>query len=1439
MASINGSMNGDVPHLQWWVEHLKDATISPLSRDYPEQTTEDGAKRPIEALEHATIPESLLTALSRLRDHGTPSKVLLSALVVLVARLTGDEDISLGVNGARDGAPFTLRLPFISSQSFGDLMGRLKAALNQGNARIVPLQDLRSSLKTSSLFKFAAYETSTETFNEGIGAADLVINYHISQSNSLSLQAKYNQRLFSSARIAGILEQLCEIIGNASINPSQAVGRIEIANNTSKANLPDPTSDLKWSSFRGAIHDIFTANAEAHPHRPCVVETEHGSSPERSFSYQQINEASNIVAHHLFGKGIERGEVVMVYSHRGVDLVVAVMGILKAGATFSVLDPAYPPDRQNIYLEVAKPRALIIIDKATQDAGELSEKVRNFVADNLQLRTEIPGLALRDDGTLVGGTAGGKDIFEDAQLQKAKPPGIVVGPDSTPTLSFTSGSEGKPKGVRGRHYSLAYYFDWMAKTFNLSGNDKFTMLSGIAHDPIQRDMFTPLFLGAQLLVPSRDDIQNERLAEWMKKHGATVTHLTPAMGQILVGGASARFEALHHAFFVGDILIKRDCRSLQSLAPNVFIVNMYGTTETQRAVSYFEIPSLAAKPGYLDSMKDVIPAGRGMLNVQMLVVNRFDRTKLCAVGEIGEIYVRAAGLAEGYLGTPELTKTKFVENWFDGHEEGLEQDKARFDATSRDKPWAQFYSGARDRLYRSGDLGRYTPSGDVECSGRADDQVKIRGFRIELGEIDTHLSQHPLVRENVTLVRRDKFEEQTLVSYVVPQMKAWLKFLAEQAKEDQVDDGSLSGRFDRFRLLQLNVQQYLQTKLPAYAVPSIIVPMRAMPLNPNGKVDKPKLPFPDITMLSATRRRKSSMLAHLTDTELKLAQVWAKLIPGTIAKTIKPSETFFELGGNSMTAQQLPFHIRRHWPGVDISISRIYKLPSLKDMASYIQRLSAADSLDGGLGDSDEQTNGVILDVAYSDDAIKLAKILPPSFPSVEASHRSESPTVFLTGATGFLGAFILRDLLRRTNPQVSVIALVRAKTEPDALSRVEATCKAYGIWSESWRSRVHCIPGTLGLQQFGLTDADFRSICERVDVVSYLPRNFQEDALEMIPHFSQTRAYMTQVIHNGAQVHWINPYSMLRPANVEGTIATLHLCANGKAKHFAFVSSTSVLDTDHFVHESEKIVTSGGEGISEDDDLSGSKTNLSTGYGQSKWVAEYLVREAGRRGLRGCIIRPGYVLGDSKSGATNSDDFLVRMLKGCVQLKARPNINNTVNMVPVDHVARVVAACAFGGNSMRVAHVTGHPRLRFNQFLAALETYGYDVPLSDYVPWTAALESYVNRHTDSLTAHALMPLFTFVANDLPSNTRAPELDDSNAEEALYADSEWTGEDVSAGSGVTKNLIGLYLAYLVEVGFMPKPEGTEKKMKKRLPSLQMSEAQRQALSTVGGRGGIA
>ena len=601
------------------------------------------------------------------------------------------------------------------------------------------LDDLRKLTNQSNLYRVGFYpssDVSQETIFT-LNTIDLII--HLSSgSHEMSgfsngtngtngtdhkvmprLNAIYNQRLFSSARISFILAQLLQVVSSAADDPQRPVGHLNLVTESQRKILPDPAKDLHWDAFGGAIHDIFSANAEKHPERLCVVETESNSSPHREFTYRQIHWASNVVAHHLIKSGVVRGDVVMIYAYRGVDLVVAVMGVLKAGGTFSVIDPLYPPDRQIIYLKVAQPRALINLRKATQEAGQLSEKVRSFITNDLQLKVEIPSLALKDDGTVLGGDLNGEDLLANQQELGPKLTNIVIGPDDIPTLSFTSGSEGIPKGVRGRHFSLAYYFPWMAQRFGLREHDRITMLSGIAHDPIQRDIFTPLFLGAQLLVPSKDDIQYERLAEWMQKYGPTVTHLTPAMGQILVGNANAEFSNLHHAFFVGDILIKRDCRALQRLASNVRIVNMYGTTETQRAVSYFEIPSFNDDSTYLENMKDVIPAGKGMSeDVQLLVVNRADSTKLCGVGEVGEIYVRAGGLAEGYLGQPELTEKKFKLNWFVDPQKWISRDEERMTSSKR-QPWSEFFRGSRDRLYRSGDLGRYTPSGGKETDLKA------------------------------------------------------------------------------------------------------------------------------------------------------------------------------------------------------------------------------------------------------------------------------------------------------------------------------------------------------------------------------------------------------------------------------------------------------------------------------------------------------------------------------------------------------------------------------------------------------------------------------------------------------------------------------------------------------------------------------------------------
>ena len=165
--------------------------------------------------------------------------------------------------------------------------------------------------------------------------------------------------------------------------------------------------------------------------------------------------------------------------------MVAYLGALKAGATVSVLDPQYPPERQKVLLQVASPRFLVSIQKATEEFGKLSDIAMDFVASNLSIKSTVPALELSGNGELKGGIVDGKDCLEPQVSGREEFPNVRVGPDSVPTLSFTSGSEGRPKGVQGRHFSLTYYLPWMAERFGLSEKDRFSMLSGIAHDPIQ------------------------------------------------------------------------------------------------------------------------------------------------------------------------------------------------------------------------------------------------------------------------------------------------------------------------------------------------------------------------------------------------------------------------------------------------------------------------------------------------------------------------------------------------------------------------------------------------------------------------------------------------------------------------------------------------------------------------------------------------------------------------------------------------------------------------------------------------------------------------------------------------------------------------------------------------------------------------------------------
>ncbi|KAL4068584.1 hypothetical protein V8B97DRAFT_1973578 [Scleroderma yunnanense] len=1398
-----------------------------LPTDYPRPV---GTNKLIEAAHIADLSEQTSLALLKLAVHtednnidveepqnmeSTPSAfhLLLAAFTVLLHRYTGDTDVIIGSSSAAASAPLILRLAVDPADTFWSVVRRVQQVEKEAEADVLPYETIVQALhkdhedQVHPIFRVRFFDETDRPRENFIRSTSLTSDLTIfvtrppattrsSLAPQISLRILYNSLLFSPIRISFVVDQLSVLLRRVSAHPGAPIGSVPLLTPGQRERLPNPTADLHWCDWKGAITGIFSQNAQRWPERRCVIQSVPAASfdvPQdtRVYSYGDIRRASNVLAHYLLQGGVQREEVVMIYAYRSVELVVAVMAVLKIGATFSVIDPAYPASRQVIYLQVAQPRGLVVL----AGAGKIGPTVRNFLSSDLQIRVEVPALEFSGTGDILGGLGSEGDVLKSCHHLSETDPDILIGPDSVGTLSFTSGSTGIPKGVKGRHYSLTHFFPWMGEKFSLSDQSKFTMLSGIAHDPIQRDIFTPLFFGAELYVPTAEDIGTPgRLAEWMDDSKVTVTHLTPAMGQLLSARATRQIPCLRHAFFVGDILTKRDCHRLQSLAPNVYIVNMYGTTETQRAVSYFEIPAVSVDATFLATQKDVMPAGEGMIDVQLLVVNRTDKNVPCAVGEVGEIYVRSGGLAEGYLDSA-ASAEKFVANWFASSTPW--RDTILHPLEGLAGPESRYWKGIRDRMYRSGDLGRYLPDGRVECTGRADDQVKIRGFRIELGEIDTLMSQHPLVRENVTLVRRDKDEEKILISYFVPVDGPTLTGFTSEISDYEEFDGVKS--IPKYRRLIKDIREHLKKKLPSYSVPSLFVPLHRMPLNPNGKIDKPALPFPDTAhahvSVSERKAAQGKKLRNASPTEIKLCAIWTNILPNP-PETIPLDESFFDLGGHSILATRLIFEIRKQFI-VEAPLGLVFAQPTISGLAPAIDALREPDF---GIARQDSTTpsetpiaNGRSLPkelpipaVEYGKDLDNLISRLPPSYAPLPTDFNTRPLTVFLTGATGYLGAFVLRDLLQRQERVQKVICLVRGATIDKALDRLRTSCSDRGVWDETWATsgRLEVVVGDLGQDQFAMDKDSWSRVAAEADVI----------------------------LHNGALVHWVYPYEKLRAANVISTLTTMELASMTKQKFLVFVSSTSAIDTEHYVRLSDALSNTqdGHRGIPENDDLEGARIGLKTGYGQSKWVSEKLLFEAGKRGLRGHIVRPGYVVGDSKTAVTNTDDFLWRLVKGCVQLGLVPDINNTVNMVPVDHVARcttLAAVTPLPGTAFSVLHIVAKPLPTFNNMLSSLAEYGFPTRQCEYLVWRRELEKHVMEVQDN----ALFPLLHFVLDDLPTSTKAPELDDSNISALLLSHPSDTPSTVS------DELMGLYLAWLVRAGFLPSPSQEQKR--KDLPPL--------------------
>jgi amino acid adenylation domain-containing protein/thioester reductase-like protein len=727
--------------------------------------------------------------------------------------------------------------------------------------------------------------------------------------------------------------------------------------------------------------------------------------------------------------------------------------------------------------------------------------------------------------------------------------------------------------------------------------------------------------------------------------------------------------------------------------------NMYGPTETTIWSAIYKV-----EPGNTQ-----VPIGRPIDNTQIYLVEPQEPGKLqplkpVPIGTPGELLIGGDGLARGYRNRAELNSEKFIPNPFSN------------------KPG--------DRLYRTGDLARYLPDGKISFIGRIDDQVKIRGFRIELGDIEAALSQHPDVREAVVVATEDNSPDKRLVGYLV-------------------------GEPSTQRLCLRDLRSFLQEKLPRYMIPSVFVLMDSLPLTPNGKVDRRSLsrsplastlsrspsssqspaeenPHSFASKLQGSNQDRrilnEAFVPPRTKVEKQLAQIWTQVLS---LESVGIDDNFFELGGHSLLLVQMLARVRETFQ-LELPVLSLFQAPTIAGLAEAIE----------GRGDSTDLYAEAVLDEA----------IRPITEPQ----------RLLLTGATGFIGAFLLRELVREF-PQAKIYCLVRATSAYVGKQKIRQNLERYLLWNNELNSRIIPVVGDLSQPRLGLNEQLFGELARQIDII----------------------------YHNGAFVNLIYPYAALRAANVLGTQEILRLASLFKVKPVHFISTLDVFQSP--TYQERKVIL-------ESDELAHCE-GLSDGYAQSKWVAEKLVMAARERGIPVCIYRLGTIVGDSQTGASPTNDLISRMLKGFIHLKSAPDLDLTLNLTPVDYVSRAIAYLSRQKASIGKAFHIGNPQpLPMCQLVRSINALGYSVRFMSYEQWQIKLLNS-NLYQETVLS-PVVSLFT----DKISPKQQTYLETSALVSQTF-DYQNTLDGLAGTSiacpPVSFKLLSTYFSYYTRSGFLP------------------------------------